>query len=160
MIVWKLLLHIQYNIKKFIIMSMEISIELNTLIDNTLQALLAADQNDKVNIVGDLMKKRNTLTMENVVKRSYVLTHTDRINEIKAVVLREVTDKLDDKSKPIFSNESKRSAEVSRILATNSEILYLEKQIDSDKDQIIKNDLYINNLSKLTEISVGLIKTI
>ncbi len=142
-------------------MSMEIANEVNTLVSSTMQELLANASNrlGLLHTLEVLMTKRNTLEMESIVKRSYNIKNQDRINALLMDIRQTVIDETKD-GKPVFSNDSKRNAETTARAATNEEITYLKKQIESDKDQVIKTDLIINNLRKLIEISVGLVKTL
>ncbi len=143
-------------------MNMEIANEVNTLVNSTIQELLANATNKQglLHTINILMVKRNTLEMEVIVKRSYYIKNQNRINEINNSIYETVTAELiSDGTKPKFSNESKRKIEADARSSANEEIIYLRKQIDLDKDQVIKTDLIINNLRKLIEISVGLIKT-
>lgn len=98
--------------------------------------------------------------MENVVKRSYQNKHTHRINEITNEIRKEVLDATNTEGKPEFSNDAKRNTETQVRALANTEITYLTKQLEVDKDSITKNDLVINNLRKLIELSMGLIKTL
>jgi len=143
-------------------MSMEIAKDVNALVNMTMQELLNNVTNKQgiMHTLEQLMTKRNNLEMENVVKRSYQIKHQQRINEITAEIRKEVAEATTSDGKPEFSNDTKRTAETQIRAAKNEEIIYLTKQIESDKELITKNDLIINNLRKLIEISLGLLKTL
>lgn len=142
-------------------MSMEIANEVNTLVNSTMQELLANASNKQglLHTLNVLMVNRNTLEMESIVKRSYNIKNQNRINELIIEIKQAVTDEKVD-GKAVFSNDNKRTIETEARAIVNEEVLYLRKQIELDKSLVIKHDLIINNLRKLIEISVGLIKTL
>ena len=143
-------------------MSMEIAKEVNALVNLTMQELLnnVTNKQGLLHTLEQLMTKRNNLEMENVVKRAYQVKHQQRINEITAEIRKQVADAKTADGKPEFSNDTKRNAETQLRASSNQEIIYLNKQMDTDKEAITKNDLVINNLRKLIEISLGLLKTL
>jgi len=140
---------------------MEIANEVNTLVNSTMQELLANASNKQglLHTLNVLMVNRNTLEMESIVKRSYNIKNQNRINELIIEIKQAVTDEKVD-GKAVFSNDNKRTIETEARAIVNEEVLYLRKQIELDKSLVIKHDLIINNLRKLIEISVGLIKTL
>jgi hypothetical protein len=141
---------------------MEIAKTVNELVNTEMKELLENTTN-KIGLVhklNTLMVKRNILTEEIIVLKAYVIKNTDRLSEIKNEIKSDVLNETDNNNKPKFSNEAKRSIETDLRLAKNPETIYLNKQIETNKDQIIMKDLIINNLRKLIEITLSLLKTL
>ena len=134
----------------------------NELVNSVMTELLENTTN-KIALLHRLkvmMIDKNDLTMDIVVKRSYNLKSQNRLNEIKKEIYSTVTNETDDKGKPKFSNESKRSIETDIRLSGNKEVIYLDKQLEVNKDEIVDQELIINNLRKLIEITMSLVKTL
>ncbi len=143
-------------------MSIEIAIEVNELVNKTMQELLGNITNKQgiLHTIENLITGKNTLTMEVLVKRAYGIKNQDRINELKSEIKKEVAGTMSTDGKPLFSNESKRNAEIDIRINSNTEAIYLNAQIDNDKNQILQQELIINNQRKLIEIAIGLLKTL